>query len=256
MEWIEHSGIALGIFPVLESIAPELKVFFTSRLGGVSKPPDDSLNLGEGLGDRTGDVRKNRRLILNALGISVRNVARAEQVHGAKVGIVKRGGVRGGLDGLVTAARSLTLVISTADCYPVIIYSPSEKVLMALHVGRSGAAHRIIERGLDILAARYRIDIEHSIALIGPGICNRCYTVSERSALGFHEKFRRLRDGRWHLDLLSFCVTELKRGGLKTRNIYGSGECTSCQPDLFFSHRRDRGRTGRHWTLAAISPFP
>ena len=256
MEWIRQAGIPLGIFPVMELIAPGLRVYLTSRLGGISPPPYDSLNLGRKVGDRWSNVAKNRKLLLEAVGIPSRWLARAEQVHGAEIAIVRRGGLYRGVDGLGTTSKNVALLISTADCYPVIIYSPSEGALAALHVGRSGAAGGIIEHALEILTQKYRIDTDHAIALVGPGICRKCYTVWKKDALRFPEKVRRYYAGNWHLDLLSFCILELNRGGLKTRNIYNAGYCTSCRPDLFFSHVRDQGKTGRHWTLAMIAPSP
>jgi hypothetical protein len=110
---IIDSGITLGIFPVLELLAPELKVYFTTREGGTSPPPYDSLNLGDGLGDRPGNVRRNRRLLLATLGIDSRRIVRAVQVHGSKIAVVNRGGIYRGVDGLITATRNLTLAEDT-----------------------------------------------------------------------------------------------------------------------------------------------
>ena len=252
MNWITRSGITLGYFPVLELIAPGLRVYCSTRTGGVSGPPHDSLNLGLGLGDRAARVRKNRRLLLEAAAIAPRRLARAEQVHGSALAVVSRGGVQRNVDGLITVTRGLTLAISTADCYPVIIYSPSERVLAALHVGRSGATKGIIPRALDTMGARFSMNAGNAVAVIGPGICRSCYTVWKRSASRFPAEYIRVRDGKRHLDLRSFCIDSLERGGLKKANIHHSGHCTSCEPDDFYSHRRDRGASGRQWTLATM----
>lgn len=256
MEWIKRSGIPVGIFPVLELLAPELQLFISSRVGGVSSAPYDTLNLGKGPGDRPGDVFTNRRLLLGALGIPAGRVARAGQVHGAGIKVVKRGGIQRNVDGLITNTRNLTLAISTADCYPVIIYSPPEKALAAIHVGRRGAELGIIEKALERLIADFRINLDYTICIIGPGICEKCYTVGEPAALRFPEKTRKLRGSSWHLNLLSFCTFELRKCGVKRKNIHRAGLCTACNTDIFFSYRKSEGITGRSWTLATIGSSP
>jgi YfiH family protein len=254
MEWLTQSGIKFGVVPVLEAVAPMLRIWFTLRQGGVSPAPFESLNLGEGTGDLRGNIHENRRMLLSALGIPASRVVRAGQVHGSRIAIAERGGIHRGTDGLITTTRRLALVISTADCYPVAIYSPPEKVLAALHVGRDGAALGIIRSALDTLERNYAIGTRDTIAAIGAGICKRCYTVCHETAARFPAKYIHRRNGSYHLDLLSHSVDQLIEGGLKRHNIYRADLCTSCNAELFFSHRRDGGATGRHWMVAMIGP--
>jgi YfiH family protein len=253
VEWIESSGIVLGVFPALELIAPRLKVYVSSRIGGVSTAPFGSLNIGAGLGDSSSNVRTNRRMLLEAVGAHPGRLAIAGQVHGSEIRIVHKGGTFGGVDGLVTSTKGLTLAVSTADCYPIIIYSPPEKALAAIHVGRKGARAGIIARAARSIFTDFNARPDHTIALIGPGICRKCYVVWKRTAGQFPKSCRSLRKGKWHLDLLAFCRQELVRCGVKAKHIYNAGICTSCSPDIFFSHKRDGDKTGRHWTLATIA---
>jgi YfiH family protein len=254
MEWIDRAGLMLGVFPPLEAMAPGLEVWVTTRGGGASGPPFESLNLGGTLGDRPRTIARNRSLLLAALGISPRRLARTGQIHGAEIAVVTRGGHYPGVDGFVTRRRGLALAISTADCYPVIIYSPPERTLAALHVGRRGAERGIVGRALDLMRREAGIDPTYAVAAVGPGVCGSCYTVSREDARRFPRGARRLEDGVWHLDLAAFIARDLERGGLARRNILSSGLCTCCEPALFYSHRRDRGVTGRHWTLAMMRP--
>ena len=247
-----RSGLKLGIYPVLDILAPTLDVYQSTRAGGASDPPFDSLNIGLNVGDRVTHVRKNRRLLLETIGTPPRRLARAEQVHGARIAVAERAGLYRGVDGLITTRRNLTLAMSTADCFPVVVFSVSERVLAALHVGHGGAAAGIIEKGIELMRRLYTIDTENCVALIGPGICWRCYEVGKDLASRFAEPYRRNIKGRLHLDLRSFCSDELRRKGIPGGRIYESGYCTSCDPDLFYSHRRDGGTTGRHWALARI----
>jgi polyphenol oxidase len=254
MEWITRAGLTLGAFPALKAIAPDLEVFVTTRGGGASSPPFDSLNLGGTLGDRPDNIRRNRKLVLETLGIAPRSLARTGQIHGTEIAVVTRGGHYPGFDGFATAKRGLALAISTADCYSVVIYSPPERALAALHVGRRGAEGGIIGRAVDLLRERFRIDPAYAIAVVGPGVCGKCYTVSREDALRFPKEVRRYEGGRWRLDLDAFIRRDLAANGVRIRNIFSSRLCTACTPSLFYSHRRDGGVTGRHWTVAVMRP--
>jgi YfiH family protein len=254
MEWITRAGLTLGTFPPLKAMAPGLEVFVTTREGGTSLAPFDSLNLGGTLGDPPANIRRNRKLLLETLGIAPRALARTGQIHGTEIAVVTTGGHYAGFDGFATDRRGLALAISTADCYSVVIYSPPERALAALHVGRRGAEGGIIGRAVDVMSARFRIDPLYAIAVVGPGICGRCYTVSREDALRFPEEVRRYEAGRWRLDLSAFIVRELAARGIRRRNVLSSRLCTACAPSLFFSHRRDGGVTGRHWTIAVVRP--
>jgi len=256
MIWIHRKDLKLGIFPAVEILAPGLQVFFGSRSGGSSGGPFESLNVGMNVGDRRELVRRNRALLLDAAGIDQDELARAEQVHGARVAVARRGALHGGVDGLVTSEKDLALAISTADCYAVLVYAPSERALGALHVGRNGAAEGIIEHSTALMHDSFRIGMSGSIALIGPGICSECYEVGEHEAKQFPARFRILQGGRYRLDLLSFCREELQRCGIRPERIFEAGLCTSCNPRLFYSYRRDGGITGRHWMLARMRHDP
>lgn len=251
--WIDMNGLEIGTAPALAAAAPRLRVAFSSRRGGTSGPPFDSLNLGGAVGDSPRAVAENRRRFLSAIGADPRKIARGTQVHGAKIAVVSRGGVYERTDGFATVERGLGLAINSADCFPLILHSPSEMVCAALHVGRSGAAAGIVERGLDLVLGRFRADPGNLVAVCGPGICRRCYEVGRPEAMAFPAWARRRRAGRWHIDLPRFIRLTVLAAGVREANWFDSGVCTSCSPDRCFSHRRDRGRTGRHWTIAMMT---
>jgi len=255
LEWIALNGLRVGAFPALGVMAPDLFVRVASRPGGTSAAPFDSLNLGASVGDRASNVRENRRRLLSALDIAPRRLARASQIHGAEIAVVSRGGLYRNVDGLATRTRNLALAIGTADCYPLVLYSPPERALAALHVGRMGARRGIVGRAVDLLRDRFGVEPAYSVAAIGPGVCARCYAVGRAEAMRFPRAVRKFAGGAWHLDLETHIVRSLLERGLDRRRILVSGLCTACNPELFFSHRRDRGATGRHWTIAAIRPL-
>jgi len=253
MELTSKNGCAVGVFPVLRILAPELELYFATRRGGKSPPPYHSLDLG-GEGEKDIErVRDNRNRLFQLLRIPEGLLARCGQVHGSDIAVADKGGLYKDIDGLITAREGLALAISTADCYPVIIYSPPEKALAALHVGRKGAAKGIIPKAIGILRADFSINLKHTIALIGPGICSKCYRINSSIARNFPRDVISERSGHYHLDLLKSIKRELAGEGLRKRNIYDSEVCTSCREDICFSYRRDNGVTGRHWTLARIN---
>jgi len=169
------------------------------------------------------------------------------------VRIIEKGGLYDSTDGLITSRKNLTLVISTADCFPLIIYSPPEHVVSALHVGSRGLSAGIVEEGVNTLIDGFRIDPSKAIAFIGPGICKKCYTIEEKSAGNFPEAAIKYSSKAVHLDIEKAIIMKLKEMGFKRHFIYPAKICTSCHRDLFFSYRRDRGLTGRHWTMATLT---
>lgn len=252
MEWKTKNGLLIGHFPALRVLSPELCVFVTSRIGGKSSGAFESLNLGDIVGDDPDAVKQNRRLLLSALGISPRRIVRSNQAHGNRIAVVERGARLSGFDGLATSSMGLATVVSTADCYPVILHSPPERALINLHVGRMGAAAGIIQKAVGLLKRQFHADPRSAIAVIGPGICRRCYSVSRKEAMQFPAWARSFFSGSWHLDLEQFIARSLLSAGFEAKNIIRSRLCTACRKDLFFSHRRDAGKTGRHWTIAFI----
>jgi YfiH family protein len=249
--WMEKNGLRIGTFPALEALAPALRVWFTTRAGGASSPPFDSLNLGSHVGDSRRDVLENRRRLKKTLGIGRNRIARGGQVHGTDIKQVTRGGKYEDTDGFLTLSKDLALAINSADCFPLVIHSPSEMVLAALHLGRSGAAGGIIEEAFGLMYDRFRIDPGNTVAVCGPGICPNCYEVGRDAAMELPPGARIKRASGWHLDLSRFIRTEAMRAGVREANYFDSGLCTSCDSSLF-SYRRDGGRTGRNWTIAMM----
>ncbi|MEX0817262.1 MAG: polyphenol oxidase family protein [Gaiellales bacterium] len=226
------------------------RVAFSTRLGGVSEGDFESLNLGILTDDEPERVVENRRRLCEAVGADPETATMAWQVHGARVaradarGIVTPGTVFERCDGLWTEEPEQALALLTADCFPVALARRNgEPGLAVLHVGWRGLLGGIAEAGPGALGANVS-------AAIGPGIGACCYAVGEEVAEPFRERFgdEVLVDGR--LDLGRATELALRRAGVEV--IERLGGCTACSPDLFFSHRRDRGRTGRQGVIASI----
>jgi len=231
---------------------------FSTRLGGVSAPPYDSLNLGLATGDDPTAVLRNRLDFAEAAGVRGRDLVVPGQVHGTVVaevgrgergrGALDRGDVIAETDGLLTREPGLPLFVSFADCVPVLLVAGEPARALALvHAGWRGMVAGIVgeaARALGALGAA-------RAAVIGPSIGPCCFAVSadvgERFATAFPGTWR---DG--HVDLWEAARQELAAAGLAPGEIVTSGLCT-CHDHEFFSHRRERGVTGRQAAIAWIT---
>jgi YfiH family protein len=222
---------------------------FSLRTGGVSLPPYQSLNLGFSVGDQPQAVEENLRRLREAANVAG-EVATATQVHGDRIVdqdlrevMPSTGPQAAGADGLVSETAAVG--VRAADCVPILLCAGRK--VAAVHSGWKGTRLKILRRAVQAL----KVDAQQVVAAIGPCIGRCCYEVSPDLAAQFREQFGSAAvDERRHLDL-RFCVEETLREAGVTRIEQVAG-CTSCDSGSFFSHRRDKGRTGRH--LAFIAP--
>jgi YfiH family protein len=237
VHWREREGVKW-----LEADLPGARAAFSTRLGGVSEGPFKSLNLGRLTGDRADAVRENRHRLAAAIAIDPELVLIGRQVHAAEVarheGPTQPRAYTNpapGLpeaDGHATARADLAPLVFVADCLPVALAGPDGVAM--IHCGWRGLTAGIVQRGVEEVRAR--------AAAIGPGIGPCCYEVGDEVLNAFAPLGPGLAEGRM-LDLRQTAQRLLERAGVES--IEASELCTSCQPELFFSHRRDGGRTGR-----------
>jgi YfiH family protein len=237
---------------------------FSTRQGGVSRSPFAALNLGQSVGDNPAAVEENRRRFFGAFGIDPARVVRVWQAHGNGVvpvdaELAGRPGFpgclmdeRGKFDALITQLPGLALTVSTADCLPILIHDPLRRAVAAVHAGWRGTAQRIAARALGVMRDAYGTDPSDCRAAIGPGIRGCCFevdaAVTEAMAAalpGWERHARANRPGHWLLDLAEVNRAILESAGVRDERIEDVGLCTSCRNDLFFSHRADKGQTGR-----------
>jgi YfiH family protein len=225
----------------------DCQVVFTTRVGGVSEGPYASLNLGRKSGDDVERVDENRRIACEATGADVEKLALNYQVHSARV-LRARPGLRDErADGLWTDERGLPLLALTADCLPIAVarVETDEPALAILHAGWRGLLDGIVEAGADALG-------DYTLAAaIGPGIGPCCYEVGEEVAAPFRERFGDdVVRGR-NLDLWISAERALRAAGVA--QVERFDRCTACEPETFFSHRRDHGTTGRQGVIAYVA---
>jgi YfiH family protein len=226
---------------------PGARALFTTRRGGVSSGPFRSLNLGLGTEDDREAVRENRRRVADA---ARRPTVGGRQVHGAVVRRVAAHHPPRGepADGQATARADLAPVVLTADCVPVAV--AGRRAVAMLHCGWRPLAGGIVTEG--VRAVRELGDDGPLTAAIGPGAGGCCYEVGDEVREAFAQHGAAVRRGR-NLDLKAVARRELAAAGVE--EVHDAELCTLCgDPELWFSHRRDAGRTGRQAGLVWSSP--
>jgi len=231
---------------------------FSTRLGGVSPAPFDSLNLGLSTADEPANVRRNRELFCAAAGVEAAALVVPGQVHGttvAEVGKGQRGrGAHGradviaDTDGLLTREAGVPLLVSFADCVPVLLVAgrPARGVAL-VHAGWRGMLAGIVGEAARALAAVGA----PCAAVVGPSIGPCCFTVSDDVGQSFEAAF----PGTWRngrVDLWEAARRQLVGGGFAPADVVSSGLCTFHDHE-FFSHRREHGATGRQAAVAWIT---
>jgi YfiH family protein len=223
------------------------EVVFTTRLGGVSDGPYASLNLGRKSGDDVAHVDENRRIACESIGADVAKLALNYQVHSACV-VKGAAGARGAHgDGLWTGDPDLPILAMSADCLPIALArtNGAAPAVAVLHAGWRGLLEGIAASGVEALGG------VGLAAAIGPAIGPCCYEVGEEVAAPYRERFGNdvVHNGR--LDLWTSAERALRAAGVQ--HVQRFDRCTACEPETFFSHRRDGGNTGRQGVIAYVA---
>jgi YfiH family protein len=252
------------------------------------------LNLGFTADDDRETVIGNRRLLAEAVtGDLATLLITIRQIHSSALVVIGSGASANDAarerawkaDGLMTDEPGLLLGVQTADCIPVLVADRKRRSVAAFHAGWRGTVKRIVECGIGRMRLEFGSRPEDLVAAIGPGIGACCYAVGEDALSSFesqfvysNELFREVYDTdsvrtkypmlfltqrapghspmgpNLHLDLVEANRRQLLDAGLKPRSIQSVGGCTSCQPELFFSHRASQGRAGRMMSVIGIRP--
>ena len=237
--------------PVLltSRLLADLSHGFTTRHGGASAPPFEALNLGDLVGDDPAAVAENWRRLEAATGLGF---ARVRQVHGARL-VAATGPTPPCLeaDAVLSTDPEVAASVAVADCVPILLATDDGRAVAAVHAGWRGTLARIAEVGALGLAEASGLLPARLRAVIGPSIGPCCYEVSEELAGAFERALGPVvgRDGPPRLDLWRANELVLRQAGVGAVEVMG--RCTACEVGIFFSHRRDRGRTGRMVGFAA-----
>ena len=245
------ANVAVWSPPGAEDV-PWLRALVTTRHGGTSPAPYDSLNLGLATGDDATRVAANRARLCAALGLLDDRIVKLSQVHGTRVWRVPDAAAREG-DGLWTAVPGPVLAIGVADCVPAFVWDVAVPRIALVHAGWRGTAAGILGEAIAILrrAGSHAADLR---CALGPSIGPCCYTVGPDVAAHFPTDAVRREQAELQLDLWRANQLQAEARGLEPEQVHSSPPCTACNREQFFSHRRDGPRTGRMWALAWIEP--
>lgn len=227
---------------------------FSTRLGGVSPAPWESMNLGSNRGDDPSNVDENYRRFCCAIGADSSAIVKNHQVHSSRIrhvtaaDIVSPPSLLGDhdADGLICSQPGVCLTVFSADCIPVLLYDPVQRVIAAVHAGWRGTAAGISHRAAAEMISVYGCRGEDILAAIGPGISPCCFETHRdvpdglREGLGQDaEGFIRPlpKEGKFSVDLKGANAHWLRMAGLTEDHIAVSSACTTCRGDHFWSHR-------------------
>lgn len=257
--WQEEAGMGILRFSALEQDGGAAALF-TGRGGGASPRWGGGLNWSYSADTNRAAVRANRGRSLALLGLPLDRAVMAGLVHGDRI-VAVTGSEEPGFDevrvmddcdGLITDQRGLALVVTAADCVPILLYDPVRRVAGAVHAGWRGTVAGIAGKAVSAMAETYGSSPGDLIAGVGPSIGPCCYEVDEPVAGPVRAFYGDRAEGllkpgalpgKYQLDLWEANRLDLAAAGV--RQIQMSGECTSCRVDRYFSHRAERGTAGR-----------
>jgi YfiH family protein len=271
----DRDGLPFYTFDLLDG-ETRLSAVVTTRHGGVSGGPYASLNLGGRTGDKPENVRRNRAHAASLVGSSAARLTFGRQVHGAEVAVVPHGHPGGAFeatDALVSDARGVPLVILTADCTAVFLFDPVRRAIGIAHAGWRGAVAGVVPAAVSRMREAFGCSPGDLVAGIGPSIGPCCYEVGadviEAVDGAFPDAAEELllepdmasagsfraavNEGRRHFDLWRASELALLGAGLREERIEVARLCTACRTDLFYSHRAEKGTTGRFGGIVVLA---
>lgn len=231
---------------------------FTTRHEGVSRPPYNSLNLGGTTQDQQHNVEGNRSLLTRAFDVAQDALVTVRQVHGSDILVIDEPnedyahflGVES--DAIITNQPHVMIGVCVADCAPILLLDPENRVAAAVHAGWQGTAAGLVAKAVAGMKTLFGSTPAAIQAAIGPCIGQCCYEVDTPVRQAFVQGgvpwdacARQSGEGKWHLSLSEANRHLLLTAGLPAAAIQAADMCVSCQRELFFSYRRDNGDTGR-----------
>jgi len=258
MSFHELNGLRYYSFDIFSNAVTQ--AVFTRR-GGVSSAPWHSLNLGGSVGDDPAHVAENRLRVFNSLGCDPASIHDVWLVHGTSIVYadaprpIEESCARA--DIIFTDNPNVSLFMRFGDCVPILFHDPKKKVIGIAHAGWMGTIRGVVGSAVEGMQSHYGCDPKNIIAGIGPSIGVDHYEVGADVISQFQEKYNhnadqvlQTRNGSTYLDLWAANAIQLKNAGVEQVQV--SGVCTACHLDDWFSHRAEKGKTGRFGALMAL----
>lgn len=239
--------------PLLGSL-PGLVVAESTRHGGVSLAPYKSLNLGLNTADDIRHVEENWERFLTALGIDPTRVATSHQIHGQEILEVIEPGRYEGYDALMTNEPNVFVGVTVADCVPILVYDQKNKAVAAIHAGWKGTVTELVRLTLEAMQTRYNTNSRDCYAYVGTCIDETSFEVGPEVADQFAPEYKRVDafTNRLFINLRSANTKQLTHFGIPTAQIAISSFSTVLNNEDYFSHRLEKGQTGRLMAIIGI----
>ncbi|HVN49224.1 MAG TPA: peptidoglycan editing factor PgeF [Bacteroidota bacterium] len=232
------------IIPEIFQSFPHIRAAVSTR-GEVSPARPFGMNMSYTVGDSYENVERSRRQFFSSLGIDAASLAIPQQIHSKNIQIIEAPAIYPDCDGLITRSTDVALVITVADCLPILLFDPQHDVLAAVHAGWRGTVAQIAMNAVEQLVKTYGSHPKDVLAFIGPGAGNCCYEVGDEVVSQVQHQFVVLRHGKRFLDLKKINFHQLLEIGVQKQHIELCRHCTICEPEIFHSYRRDKTRSGR-----------
>ncbi len=235
---------------------PELIAVESNRKDGISKTPYSSLNLGVFTDDKPENIQENRERFFQSLNIKMSRVVQSYQVHKDKILKVTRSKVYEGYDAMITENVNTFLSVTVADCTPVLIYDAKNQAVAAVHAGWKGTVLDITAKTLQKMKEEFKTNPRDCYIYVGTCIDENSFEVGEDVAALFTYDVKRLdksgRKPKFYVDLKKANVSQLLKCGVPENQIEVSPYSTVLDNDTYFSHRKEKGKTGRMMVLIGI----
>lgn len=231
---------------------------FLCRTGGVSSGHLATLNMGRRDEDKPESLEENRKRVADAFRIKADRIFTVSQVHGDRIVIIGDTDAAPEdvremeADAIISDINGISVGVLTADCVPILLFDCKKRVAAAVHAGWKGTALKITSKTVKMMEERFESSPQDIIAAIGPAIGLCCYEVGAQvvTAIGDTNRVSVPYKDRWRLDLPKANLIQLQGAGIIDIDVLNI--CTSCRTDLFFSHRGERGETGRQLSFISL----
>ena len=226
---------------------PQVIAAQSTRNGGFGQAPYASLNLGLYTKDTPETVAKNRAAFFTDLGFSPEQTAGAHQIHGTAILSVESPGQYEGFDALITQQKDILLNVTVADCTPILIFDPISNSIAAIHAGWRSTVGQIVQKTVKQMMQQFAVQPHNCRAYIGPCIDHCDFEVDHDVAQHFTSAFKKWDEAKqkFYVDLKKANQSQLESIGLLAQHIEVSPFSTVTHNQYFFSHRKEKGRTGR-----------
>lgn len=230
---------------------PDLIHGISTKIRGNEQPPFYN-NLSYYVGDNKEQVKKNRDIFFGRLGIDQQNLAIPQQIHSDNVRIIDKLGYYRDTDALITQNKNIFLIISTADCYSILIHDPVTETIAAVHSGWRGTQKKILTKTINIMFHDLKCRADDLYIFVGPGISKSHFEVGREVAEMFDNKFVLAIQGKIYVDLKAHINEQLHNFRFKPSNIEIFPYCSFEEKDYLHSFRRDREKSGRMFSVIGM----